>query len=292
MIRSMTGYGEAESECGDGTVRMEVTSVNGKTLKIETDIPASLQRLRPALDKYVRSKLSRGTVRVKVRMVLPESDGNAWELDEECLEKHWKNLSETAKRLGIEEKIDVGVLAGLPGVIRREEKPSETEQLSWDDVAPVVESGLDALVADRAREGECTSRELEQILSTLRTHTDQLKKMLPSSDTNRYQRYLARVEKLAGDLVAEDVIAREAAVIAERHDISEEVQRLDVHMEEFARVLDAGGPAGNKLEFLSQEMQRETMTICSKADDTEVSRKAVEMRTGAQKIKEQVLNVE
>ncbi len=292
MLLSMTGYGEAEGKCGDGTVRVEVTSLNGKSLKIETDVPASLQRLRPAIDKHVRSKLSRGTVRVRMRVTLPESDKNAWELDEECLEKHRRSLSEAANRLGITDKIDVGVLAGLPGVIRKKEMISKTEQLSWDDVAPVVESGLDAIVADREREGKCTSRELEQILSTLRAHADELKKMLPSADTARYERYRARVEKLAGDLVSEDVIAREAAVIAERHDISEEVQRLDAHMEEFARVIEAGGTAGNKLEFLSQEMQRETMTICSKADDVDVSRKAVEMRTSAQKIKEQVLNVE
>ena len=201
-------------------------------------------------------------------------------------------MSDTANRLGIEEEVNVGVLAGLPGVIRREERPSETEELSWDDVATVVEAGLDTLVADREREGECTSKDLEQILSTLRARADKLKKMLPSADTARYERYRTRVEKLAGDLVAEDVIAREAAVIAERHDIAEEVQRLDAHMEEFARVLEAGSPAGNKLEFLSQEIQRETMTICSKVDDIKVSREAVEMRTGAQRIKEQVLNVE
>ncbi len=292
MIRSMTGYGEAEGKCGDGAIRAEVTSLNCKSLKIETDVPTSIQRLKPALDTYIRSRLSRGTVRARMRIIHAESDENVWDLDEECLGRYRKSLSEAAKRLGVSDEIDIGTLAHLPGVILKKEPLSETDQLSWDDVAPTVESAFDALVADREREGECTSKDLAQTLFTLRTQVDELKNMLSTDNADRYDKYRARIEKLAGDLVPEDVIAREAAVIAERRDVSEEVQRLDAHMEEFGRILETGGPAGNKLEFLSQEMQRETMTICSKVDSIKVSRRALEMRTEAQRIKEQVLNVE
>ena len=292
MIRSMTGYGEAEGKCGDGTVRVEVTSVNSKGLKVETDVPSSIQRFRPTLDTYIRSRLSRGTVRARIRIVFVGSNENVWELDEACLSRYQKDLSEAAKRLGVSDEINIGILSRLPGVILKKEPLAEADQLSWDDVAATVESAFDALVTDREREGESTSKDLEQILSTLRAHADKLKNMLPTDNSDRYDKYRARIEKLAGDLVPEDVIAREAAVIAERHDVSEEIQRLDAHMEEFGRILETGGPAGNKLEFLSQEMQRETMTICSKVDGVKVSHRALEMRTEAQKIKEQVLNVE
>jgi uncharacterized protein (TIGR00255 family) len=288
-LRSMTGYGQAENVSGDRAVRVEVNSVNNRFLNIEHDLPPSLERYRSPLEGIVRSVLSRGTV--KLRVFLAEANGSVFEVDEECLENYWKALSETAKRLGQAAEIDVGSLAGLPGVVRSRPRESATEE-QWKEIVPTIEAALAALVEDRAREGERTQQELSRVASELAKSLEQVREVLPEVDAKRHDRYRQRIEKVAHDVATEDIVAREAAVLSERHDVSEEMHRLGAHLEEFRRLVAGGGAVGKKLEFLSQEMHRETVTICNKADDVAVSRVAMEARAAVQTIREMVMNVE
>jgi uncharacterized protein (TIGR00255 family) len=289
VIRSMTGYGQAEGLAQGKPVRVEISTVNNRFLTIEPDVPASLDRYRSPLEAIVRSSLKRGTV--KVRIYLAELNGNAFEIDEECLEHYWRTMSETAARLGLSPGADIGQLAGLPGVVRPKPRVSATEE-QWAAIAPAVEAALQALVEDRTREGRLAGDDLDRLTSELKRLLGELREILPGVDGKRHERYRERIENVAKDLVTEEIVAREAAVLSERHDISEEMHRLGAHLEEFRRLLGEGGPVGKKMEFLSQEMHRETVTICNKADDVAVSRVAMEIRAGVQTVREMVMNVE
>ncbi len=288
-LRSMTGYGQAEGVADDKAVRVEINSVNNRFLNIEHDLPPCLERYRSALEPIVRSVLSRGTV--KLRVFLAEANGSIFEVDEDCLEHYWKAMTETARRLGQSGEIDLGSLAALPGVVRSRPRESATEE-QWKEIVPTIKAALAALAEDRAREGERTGQELSRIAGELVKLIEQIRDVLPEVDAKRHDRYRERIEKVAQDVATDDIVAREAAVLSERHDITEEMHRLGAHLEEFLRLVGAGGPAGKKLEFLSQEMHRESVTICNKSDDVAVSRVAMELRAGVQTIREMVMNVE
>lgn len=285
----MTGYGGAKGKFGDGTISVEITALNGKALIVDYNIPACFERFRTHLEKLIRPHVSRGTL--KIRMMIDEFGEDVYEVDEESLERYWNSISEASERLGLTKEIDPAAVAALPGVIRRKHSTPITEE-QWNEAASAVESAIGELVADRTREGSCINEELSEILPALMGLVKEIENMMPEVNAARHERYSGRLKEIAGKLISEDVIAREAAVIAEKHDISEELHRLAAHMEEFSRLLEINDAVGRKLGFLSQEMHREAATMCSKADDLKISHTAMEIRANIQQIKELVLNVE
>lgn len=289
MIRSMTGYGEAEGGVRSNVLRIEVSSVNGKFLNIHLQIPEPLEPFRAEIERFIRSKVPRGTLRMRV--FLPDLEESGYEIDSARLQHYWKTISEAAAVLNDVSPPDIASVAALPGVVKLNVTASLSKEY-WEEIAPVLEEALKALLSDREREGASIREKLKEIVSPITAFEEKLVDALPETDAARYEKYRERMEQLAGEHASEEIIVREAAVLAEKHNITEELHRLTTHAEEFLKLLEADSSEGRKLEFITQEMHREANTMCSKSDNAEVSRAAMDIRAGVHQIRELILNVE
>jgi len=287
MIRSMTGYGEGGRSAPDGTsVIVRMKSVNGRGLRIVLRSNEPFPFYEPELKLRLSRRIERGTVEVSVDANIPPSE--VWSIDEAMLKRYASAL----KRLSGADA-DFAHLLSLPGVVRRDDERllRRVKRL----FAGAVSDAVRMLIEERKREGaalaSCIAKQLAKMKSGL-AHIERLCSKNTRRIADRISERLKRI--LGGELSAADrgAVLREAALIAEKSDISEEVARLRVHLAEFERTLKRGGAVGLRLDVLAQEMQREASTIAAKYAAEEIATDVVELRTLAASIRQQVQNIE
>jgi uncharacterized protein (TIGR00255 family) len=294
MINSMTGYGEAQGQLNGASYAVEIKTVNNRYLKTIVRLPDVAAYLEEDIEKLLRGNLMRGTVNYVLRLK-DASAVSIFDIDETSLETILEKLSRAGSSTGNKGTIDVGNLLNLPGIIRPAVPDEEAAAKIRDLVLRMTQEALDQLKQMRAAEGgflaadlnkccEAIERNLEQIRGraamVLEEYADKLRK--------RVDKLLARAELK----LDEETLAREVAVFADRSDISEEISRLDSHVQQFEQCCRTNDQSGRKLDFISQEMLREANTIASKASDVETTRCVVDMKCQIDRIKEQVQNVE
>jgi uncharacterized protein (TIGR00255 family) len=294
-ISSMTGAGVASGPTELGDLAVQVRAVNGRTLAIKTRLSADCQGLDHAIEGLVRARLRRGTV-----VVVAEVAAGTWHgqfaIDEELAAQALTSLRGLAKRLGLPDAdVDLRVLLAVPGVVQ---SSSTRSKLAFDPppaVAALLERAVDDLVANRRAEGAAIVAEMERMIDDLERAHQRVERRLPEVIAGYRARLLARVnEFLAGrarPLESGDVV-REVALFADRADVSEEMQRIAGHVAQARAVLAGGGEVGRRLEFLLQEMLRETNTLGSKSPDNVVAAQVVDMKSLIDKMKEQAANLE
>lgn len=296
MLLSMTGFGAARIDAEALGVAVEVRAVNNRHLKLTVRGSDPYPLLESELEKVVRRHVRRGTLHVHIR-VERQGGATAPTLNTTVLGDYLKQLQAACLAAGTPEllaPLAAGAL-NLPGVAPE----TRTGGTPPDDEWPVVEKALEAalvkLTEMRREEGKALATELLGHRQTIADHLEAIKALLPGVVTEYRNRILERVKTAVADaglvLNAETVI-REVALFADRTDVSEEVMRLTSHLDQFAELLRKGEEAGRKLEFVIQEMGRETNTIGSKAGDVAISRHVVEMKSTLEKLREQVQNVE
>ena len=289
MPRSMTGFGAAQAVQDGCRYGVEVRAVNGRYLKCVTRLPDELVGLEPMVEREVGAILKRGTVTVSIRFV-DESAEAAAEINVAALQRYVQQLEPV-----IGDAIDPTSLLSLPGVLsqegvgaRREEAASIIERLVGEATAQVE--------LMRQREGGATADELrvhlDAIAQRLEAIRDRAPMVVEAYEARMHQRMETLLAQVGAEVRPEDLL-REVAVFAERSDIAEEIARLGAHLEQFRDILSREGElVGRTLDFLSQEMLRETNTIGSKCLDSDVGRLIVEIKGGVDRIKEQVQNLE
>lgn len=296
MLLSMTGFGEARTQTDVVGVAVEVRAVNNRHLKLTVRGSDPYPLYETELEKVVRRHVRRGTLHLHVR-VERAGQSAAPALNTTALAEYLRQIRLACDEVGTPEfagPLASGALA-LPGVAPE----SRGYTAPPDDEWPVVEKTLDAALTQlnrmRRDEGKAMAADLLAHHRTIAGQLDAVRALLPGVVTDYRQRMLDRVKQAvadAGVVLSVENIIREVALFADRTDVSEEVTRLTSHLDQFGELVRKGDEAGRKLEFVIQEMGRETNTIGSKAGDVSISRHVFEIKATLEKLRELVQNVE
>ncbi len=284
MVRSMTGYGEASITAGDTEVKVEIISLNSRYLDIFTSIPEGLEYLEPLIRSWTAKKISRGRLRVKIHVTQKPTK---LDLDYPVVRK---SLQETLKQLKgfpkVAKTLDLAVLFTVPEF----RTPREAPKIPQKSFEKVYRQALDQLVQSRTEEGKRIEMDLRKRINLIRKALKEIRKLKEKEVEDRKQKVqeaLAELEDLNNDLVAQNLIS-----VVMKSDITEEVVRLESHIQRFRETLRVQPPIGKRLEFLAQEMHREATTISQKSTTPEIIDLTIRIREEIEKIKEQLRNVE
>ncbi|MHC4742321.1 MAG: YicC/YloC family endoribonuclease [Planctomycetota bacterium] len=294
MINSMTGYGEAHGEIDGVTYAVTIKAVNNRYLKAIVKLPDIVAFLDEDIERLLRSKLGRGTINFTIRLK-DISGSSLFEIDEPALQSVVERLGKIELSGKLSGSVDVAGLLNLPGITRPTEPDEATAERMRERILEISSEAIDRLNEMRAAEGAALEADLQANCGEIGQGIEQIR-ALSSTVVDAYAK---KLRKRVDDLLAhaelsldEEALAREVAIYADRSDISEELSRLDSHLQQFAGTCSDGGQAGRRLDFISQEMLREANTIASKSSDTEITRLVVDIKCRVDRIKEQVQNVE
>jgi uncharacterized protein (TIGR00255 family) len=291
VLLSMTGFGEARVQDERWSVGVEVRTVNNRHLKLSARISEPYGVLEPELERLVRETIRRGSVQLTLRIERPRR-AEDYRLNLVALASYRAQL---ASVLPAGVPVEYAGLLGLPGVVEDRKAPQEDPHEDWPALAAVVKAALARLQVSRAEEGRSMAEELRTLGTAVGDHLARIAARGPSILDAYQKRLTERVQAMVQDkgvgIEPKDVI-REVAIFAERSDIAEEVVRLRAHLVQYVEVIDESESSGRKLEFVVQEMGRETNTIGSKANDVEISRAVVEIKGLLERIRELIQNVE
>ncbi len=294
MLLSMTGFGEAHAERDGLAVGVEVRSINSRYLKLSVRCGEGYAALEPQIESALRKQLRRGTVQVNVRIVRARS-ADDYQLDTAVLEHYRRTLLRWREQAAVDEDVPLGALLSLPGVINDDPLAVCRPEDDWPSVHEALNQAIDNLEQMRAEEGHAMAVDLHANCQSALESLDRIAARGPLVA----QGYRARLEERLKRILSEyeltldpgDLI-KEVGFFAERSDISEEIVRLRSHFEQFEAIMELPQSSGRKLEFLTQEMFRETNTIGSKANDVEIARDVIEIKAALERIREMIQNIE
>ena len=291
-MNSMTGFGSASLRDRRLDIDVEVRSVNHRFLTIKQSLPDSLARYDGEIEQLVRARLGRGSVSVSVSVKTPR-DGEPTLPDLKTFKAVAKQLRDIQKALGLKGEIRMEDLLAVPSLWSNGAVESDEEL--WPRVKKLLPKALDQLVETREREGQKISGAFKNHLESIEARLGKVETRVPAVVESYQKRLDDRIQQLLAQRGLEAAkldIVKEVAIHSDRCDTSEEIQRLRAHIGEFRKIVAQKGQLGRRLDFMTQEMGRETNTIASKANDGDIAASAVDMKAELEKIKEQVENVE
>jgi uncharacterized protein (TIGR00255 family) len=296
MIRSMTGFGRASFELSGTIFEVEVRSVNHRYLDLRVKLPRVLAGLEPAVREGVQGRFARGKVEVGVSAPGAGASAGQVQIDFDAAGCYVEAACELERRHGVAAALDASTLLALPGVSRVSEVEFDAA-LAGPALLSGVEEALAATIRMRDAEGEGLDREFRDRLARIVELVDQLDARSGSVQENVRERLRKRARELESEtgLLDEARLHQEIVLAADRYDIAEELSRLRSHVGQFLATLDeagSGAPVGRRLDFLLQELGRESNTIGSKVNDADMAHLVVELKTEHERIREQVQNVE
>ena len=295
MLTSMTGFGRAVEKCSAGQFVAEVSSVNHRFLEVSVRVPREMLSFETVIQQRIRDTAKRGKVQVRLEIAwAPEF--RALELKEEVLESYLSRLSDFYRKIGRDGTVDPAVLLSLPGVF---ESPAQDEESWREEIGEVVETvvrkATEKWIEMRKQEGEHLQDAILENLDALGKLTEELGSAAAKAREEALLNLRKRVEEvmsLSEEAVREQRLAQEIVLLSDRWDVSEEIARLKSHLVKFREAIEKGDAIGRKLDFLSQEINRELNTLDSKVSAADVRWMAVEGKTTLEKIREQVQNIE
>jgi uncharacterized protein (TIGR00255 family) len=288
----MTGYGRSEVRHAHLALTVEARSVNHRYLDIALRYPRIYAPLEARMKQRVSAYCTRG--RIDITLVPQESTDTrrALLLDHTLARQYYDALQRLQESLGLPGTIDLNLIASLRDVFRVEEASADVEN-DWDIIAQGLDAALQALQMMRRQEGEVLSRDFSQRLQAMAQQSQSIRQRVPQVVVEYQQRLEQRVKELFAQFEFDpNRVAQEAIMFAERSDITEELTRLDAHMQACTRLLSSAEAVGRKIEFLVQEMHREVNTIGSKSNDTVIAHSVVELKGELERMREQSQNIE
>lgn len=297
MLRSMTAFGRAREKnaAGDKDVTVEIKSVNSRFLELNVRLPRYISYLEDKIREYLSScGVVRGKVEVSVIVDILSDDTFSVALDTGAAESYIEALRDLRDKFGLADDITVMGVAQNRELFRTL-RPEDDGDKAYSDIMPALSGAADMFFRRREQEGQILEDDIRKKAELIRSYAEKVA-ALSEGDISEYRDKLyARIKHILaenGAEIAEGRILTEAAVYADRVAIDEELVRLGSHLSALDDILSTGGPAGRKLDFLVQEMNREVNTIGSKANNTEISHIVVEMKNELEKIREQIQNIE
>ena len=292
MVRSMTGYGRGEHTDGDRKFIVEIKSVNHRYNDMTVKLPRGLNPLEDKIRKELAQWISRGKTDVYITFE-DYSGGDALvRVNEDLAQGYYGALQKLKEKFHIDSEDELTLLGRFPEVITVE-KGEEDEQTLYEALLPALREAAEKFSARRQREGEALRADIEKKCGGLAEMVEKIKERSPFVVEEYQQKLQARLEELLkGIEIDPQRIATEAAVFADRSCVDEEITRLESHIGQMYEIFAAGGLVGRKLDFLVQEMNRETNTIASKANDLAITKLTIDMKSEIEKIREQIQNIE
>ena len=294
MLRSMTGQGQAHHDGPHGSFSVEIRAVNNRGFKLVARLGDLLGRFESQIEGVVRGAVARGTVQVNVFWKSREL-GSGSRINTEVVAAFFRQLDLLREELGTDSPIDLARLASLPGAIEDSGRVIEDEEFVWGELEKALKASLANFNAMRLTEGQAMESQLRTDSKELIRLLEKIRERAPLVVENYRDRLRGKVEaylKREGVQVETPELLREVQVFADRGDISEEVTRLQSHFNLFDETMAGDQASGRKLDFVIQEMFRETNTIGSKAGDAEIARHVVDMKCGLERMRELVQNIE
>ncbi len=290
----MTGFGEAHHQENGLAVTVEIRAINSRYFKLTIKSGDGHGGLESEIEGIVRQHIRRGTVQISLWIDRPRSPDD-YRIDTDVLDNYRQQLEAVHSRWHVVESVSLEQLLQLPGVVNENSAKNADLQEDWPTIRQALEKALTNLDGMRQREGTAMKADLRGNTKIISAELEAVAERAPSVVESYRDRIHDRVtktlEKYDVSLEPSDLI-REVSIFAERSDISEEVVRMRSHLEQFASTLELKESTGRKLEFLTQEMVRETNTIGSKSNDVAISRHVIEIKAAIEKIREMIQNVE
>lgn len=293
MITSMTGFGRGEASAGGITVTVELKTVNSRYLDISFRLPQSIQDKELALKELLQQYIERGKVNTSVRVDKADTGVPEITFNENLVAGYTKMLNDLRESAGIDEPVTLKNLLQFNDIFETREHDEEELKTIWELTRQSAESAAEKLLEMRRQEG----RQLEDDLNKRVDHIDKMLSIIMDKIDGRSEEIKAdlldRIHELIGnDKIDDDRLEMEVAVLVDKMDITEEIVRTQSHIKYFREAVNNDQPVGRRLNFLSQEINREINTIGSKANDSEISQYVVQAKESLEQIREQVQNVE
>ncbi len=291
MIKSMTGFGRAKYENEGRTYTVEIKSVNHKYSDINIKLPRFLNYMEDKIRKTISKAISRGKIDVFISFENYSNKGTNIKINRELAKQYLKELKELADETGIDFKLNVVDVSKFPEILKIED--DDNEEIIEEEVLIAVKEALDKFINMRELEGEKLVEDISQRVASIKNKVMDVEKF----SENLVQDYISRLETRVNELlktsvVDESRIAQEIVIFSDKSSIEEELTRLKSHLEQFLNLLKASSPIGKKMDFLVQEINRETNTIGSKANCLDITNLVVEIKTEVENIREQIQNIE
>ena len=286
MIRSMTGFGREQAVVSGREIIAEIRSVNHKFFEFSSKLPRNYQYLEPKLKTMLKEKITRGKVELSLLVYNIDVKDTSVKVNEQVASQYIEAIRTIAPDLGITDDLSASDLFRIPDVFTVIKEETDEEQL-WADISSVVGSALDKFIAMRETEGAALKADvLEDMVSKVEIYS-------PESTAAYRKKLEDKLKEILGSSdIDEQRILTEAAIFSEKTAVDEETVRLHSHLSQLRSMLDSDKEIGRKLDFLVQEINRETNTIGSKAADIRITRLVVDMKSEIEKIREQIQNIE
>lgn len=293
MIKSMTAFARAERAEDKTAVAIEIRSYNSRYLDLVLRMPHAYASLEDQVRSLISQNVVRGRVEVKVQIDENVDEIHKFEVDEEKASAYVQALTQLKDRFNLRQEIGIDHLSGISGLIRPAEREVDHEKV-WQVIEKCLVEALDNLAEMREKEGRFLETDLNQRVDVIEKAIDEIEAAADDLLPLYQERLKERITAITKGLVDIEPtrIAQEAAFLADRCDISEEIVRVKSHIKQFRSILAEDGQAGRKLNFLLQEFNREFNTIGSKVGKAKISHTVVAMKSELEKIREQVQNVE
>ncbi len=292
MVKSMTGYGRAQAVIDNMNITVELKSVNHRFFEFFARVPRSFNYLEEKLKSFSRTKIIRGKVEMYVTVEMIDTALTEIEINREFADSYVKALKTLAVEYSLTDDISVSTVSRNSDVFKITTKEID-EQAVTEAVLSVAGEAVDAFIAMRETEGERLKNDIESRAKTILNKVEFIEKTSPETVKNYRERLEAKVKELLETAnIDEQRIITETAIFADKVAVDEETVRLRSHIKQLGELLASGDDIGKKLDFIVQEMNRETNTIGSKSQNIEIAQCVVDIKSEIEKIREQVQNIE
>ncbi len=292
MMQSMTGYGRSEVHNDALHLIVEARSVNHRYLDVVIRYPRPYAPLESRMKQLVGTHFARGRIEITIAQPANGSERRALALDHTLAQQYYQALQHLQESLHLPGTIDLGLIVSMRDLFKVEEANDDIETV-WELMAPGLEEALQALKTMRQEEGAFLCHDMQERIRIIARHVDTIRQRVPQVVREYRERLQQRVQDLFQQFTLEpDRLNQEAILLAERTDVTEELTRLEAHIQALTRLLASSEAMGRKSEFLLQEIHREVNTVASKCNDATIAQDVVEIKSELERIREQLQNIE
>lgn len=292
MLKSMTGFGRSELATEERKIVVEMKAVNHRYCEISMKMPKKLGFFEAGIRNLLKKYISRGKVDIFINYEDYTENKACVKYNADIAKEYMTNLEQMAEDFNLVNDVKVSNLSRFPDVFTLEEQTVDEEEL-WSVLEEVIKGAAEKFVETRIAEGDHLKEDICKKLDGMLEYVEFIEERTPEIVEKYREKLIAKVNELLGDTkVDEGVLATEITIFADKICVDEETVRLVSHIKNMKATLTEGENIGRKLDFIAQEMNREANTILSKANDLEISNKAIDLKTEIEKIREQIQNIE
>lgn len=292
MLRSMTGFGKGSATVGDAEIVVSLRSVNNRNLDIHLRSEAELGPVESQVRKRLSQGFSRGRIDAAIAWSTPR--GGKFEMNRALVEQYLEAFSSLKQQFSLSGDVTLELIARLPGIFQADDGISTEGEEFTSAILFAMDRAIEALAQTREEEGRHLETEMRRLCGLISTALSAIERELPQLTEMYRQRLDRRIKEILGNghEIDQGRLAQEVVYLSERSDITEEVSRLKIHLDQFLKLLSSDQELGKRMDFLLQEMNREANTILSKSGEIAIDEAAITIKTSVEKLREQAQNVE